>query len=220
MPKPKKRVQPAPKKKPGLSINDLAKHWKLSRTRIRDFIVGGCPKTTLQEADAWMRDREDKRKRTQPKLNAQKDGKDEELKGKPAKPRSPTRTGDILMDALANAVLVAEGAFEDYEYARVNKLATRSSRLSEHNKALEALLKAERAVREAMERRRVVIPITEAIEMCRRAIEAVIRRLKKLPNEQGPQCNPQNALHATQVLQAEVNKILDVGKRAIDDFKK
>lgn len=219
MPKAKKAVRSKARNAP-VSINDLVKHWKLSRTRVRDFIAEGCPKTSLKLADAWLKERQAKRAATQPKLNASKDGKDEEIKGKPAAPRAPSRTGDLLTDALNNAQAVAIGAFEDYEYARVNKLATRSARLSEHNKAVEALLKTQRATREEMERIRILIPISEATEMCRRAIEAVLRRLKKLPNEQGPQCNPKDPLLATKILQSQVDTIMNVGRKAIDEFRK
>lgn len=208
---------PKPKKKRVLSILDLVKHAKLSRTRIRDFIAEGAPKTSTLAFDKWRKDRGNKRVPTGGRPASK--FADEKLKGKPKDPKEPSRSGDSLLDALNNTIAVSEGAFEDYEHARVNKLGSRSARLSEHNKAIDARLKAEKAYREEMERRRLLIPISEATEMSRRAIEAVLRRLKKLPDEQGPQCNPQNPLLARQILQAEVNTIMDVGRRVVDAYK-
>ncbi len=209
---------PNRKKKTGVSILDLVKHTKLSRTRIRDFIAEGAPKTTFKAFDQWMKDRGQKRAPTGGRPASK--FADERLIGKPKKPKKPSKTGDSLLDALTNTILVADGAFEDYEWARVNKLGSRSARLSEHNKAIDARLRAEKAYREEMERRKLLVPITEATDLCRRSIEAVLRRLKKLPDEQGPQCNPQNPLLARQILQAEVNTIIAVGRKAIDSFKR
>lgn len=214
MPKAKKSVRA---KKAQLSTYDLVKHFKLSRTRVRDLIAEGCPRTSFKAADAWRKQRTPKRVPTQAGLN--ENGRDEKLKGKPEIPPDPSKTGDSLLDALTNAIIVSDCAFADFQSARVNKLASRSARLSEHNKALEARLKTEKAYREEMERRKLLIPIIEATDMCRRAIESVLRRLKKLPDEQGPQCNPQNPLLARQILQAEVNTIMAVGKKVLDVLK-
>jgi len=144
---------------------------------------------------------------------------DEKIKGRPQNQRKPVRTKDSLADALSNAILANEGAFEDYEFARVNKLGTRSVRLSEFNKSLDGRLKAERAYREEMEIRGVLVPKQQIVEMARRCMETVLRRLNKLPQEQGPQCNPQEPLMAVKILEREVDEIKAAGQIALNDLQ-
>lgn len=172
---------------------------------------------SLRAADLWRKNRGAKRERTDTKLSKFAD--EPRGKGRPVKAKQPSRTGDSLLDALLNSIAVADGAFEDYEYARVHKLGSRSIRLSEHNKAIDSRLKAEKAYREELERRRIIVPISEAIDMCRRTMEPVLRRLKKLPQEAGPQCNPQEPLNAVKILEGEINAIIATGRRALDAIK-
>lgn len=197
----------------GVSIFDLVRHWGVSRTRVREFISEGCPRDSYEAADAWRENRVLKRLPTNQPANLQ----DEPLaKGKKQKTRKPARTSDSLHDALQNAIKVSEGAFEDYENARVNKLATRSIRLAEHSRAVDMRLKAEKAYREELERRKLLVPIQDAIDMCRRTMDPVLRRLKKIPQEVGPQCNPQEALKAVSILELEINNVISIGRKALD----
>jgi hypothetical protein len=200
--------------KPKCNISQIAKRWGVSRTRVQQLVAEGCPANSFKAADLWRQARGQKRPPTNTKICKFAD--EPRGKGRPPKPKTPSRTGDSLQDALNNAIAVADGAFEDYEYARVNKLASRSIRLSEHNKALDSRLKTEKAFREEFERRKILVPVQEVTDMCRRAIEAMLRRLKKMPDEQSPQCNPQNPLVARGVLQNEVDAIIEVGRKSIN----
>jgi len=199
------------------SITEIANHWGVSRPRASKLVKEGCPTNSLKAADLWRENRG--RKREAPKSKLGKFADEPKRKGRPQTPRKPAKTGDSLLDALNNAIAVADGAFEDYEYARVHKLGSRSIRLSEHNKAIDSRLKAEKAYREEMERRKILVPIQEAVDMCRRTMDPVLRRLKKLPQESGPQCNPQDALTAVRILEAEVNTIIGIGRKALDAIK-
>lgn len=183
------------------------------------LVKEGCPLNSLRAADLWRENRGHKRNRTDAE-GISKFADEPKAKGRPQTPRKPADTGDSLLDALNNAIAVANGAFEDYEYARVQKLATRSIRLSEHNKAIEARLKAEKAYREELERRGILVNKHEITDLCRRSIDGVLRRFKKPPDEQGPQCNPQNPLVARGILQNEVNALTSVGRKAIDSNPK
>lgn len=209
---------PKMKSKAKCNITQIARRWAVSRTRVQQLMAEGCPTNSFQAADLWRKARGQKRPPTNTKICKFAD--EPRGKGRPPKPKTPSRTGDSLQDALNNAIAVADGAFEDYEYARVNKLASRSIRLSEHNKALDSRLKTEKAYREELERRETLVNKHEITDLCRRSIDAVLRRLKKLPDEQGPQCNPENPMVARGILQAEVNAIIAVGQKVIiNDLK-
>jgi hypothetical protein len=197
-----------------LSTREIARHLGVSQPMVVKLCKQGCPKNSLRAVDRWRQERGKKRAPTNSKNCKFAD--EPKGKGRPQKAKKPSQTGDSLQDALNNAIAVADGAFEDYEYARVNKLASRSIRLSEHSKALDSRLKGEKAYREEVERRKLLVNKHEITDMARRSIEAVLRRLKKLPDEQGPQCNPKNPLVARGILQNEVNAIISVGRKAID----
>lgn len=200
------------------STYELAEHLGVSQPRVVQLIKLGMPGNSLRAADRWRAERGSvKRVATNSKTEETSKFADEPTgKGRPKTPRKPSQTGDSLFDALRNSIIVADGAFEDYEHARVNKLGTRSVRLAEHNKAIEARLKAEKAYREELERRKLIVPLQEAMEMCRRTMEPVLRRLKKIPAEIGPQCNPQDPLTAVKILENEINAVIAVGRKALD----
>lgn len=195
-----------------ITQSELGRLTGLSHTAAAKLVKMGCPLTSRKAATAWMNGRELKRPPTTGKFADQKEPTDP----KPLTESKPSRTGDSLYDALQNAIMVADDAFEAYQEARVQRLSSRSVRLSEHSKALITRMKVEQVYREELERRNLLIPKSEAVEMCRRVMEPVLRRLKKLPQERGPQCNPQNALQAVTILQREVNAIIDTGRKALE----
>lgn len=169
----------------------------------------GMPTNSLKAAERWYLGREKKREAT----NGSKEVKETPERGRPKAVRLPSKTGDSLLDALNNAIAVSDGAFEEYELARVGKLPTRSARMSEHSKALEARLKTEKAYREEMERRGVLVEKPIIVEGVRRSLEPVLRRLNKLAGECGPQCNEHEPLKAVAILQRQVDEI----KKAVHD---
>jgi len=195
----------------------LAKHWGLTKVRVGQLVKQGCPLNSIRAADLWRKSRGQKRAPTNKTIaaNLQQRGK----RGRPKNPRKPSRTGDSLLDALNNAIAIADDAFADYQDARVtdNKLERRSL-LAEHSKALEVRMTTEKAYREEQERRNILVPRQEIIEVCRRALDQVLRALRKLPLETGPQCNPTDALLAKTILEREVNKIISIGRRALTEF--
>lgn len=188
---------------------ELAKHWGVSGPRVSQLVKEGCPLDSLASADKWRSDRGNKRV-----------GKVEEEPDRPVGEvppmRQPVKTGDGLDDALACSIMVCDGAFADYEYARVNGLGSRMLRLTEFNKALDSRLKTEKAYRMEQLRRGTLVDKIEITEMCRRCLDSVLRRLKKLPQEKGPQCNPQDSLRAVRILEAEVASIIQLGQDVIN----
>lgn len=197
------------------TIADIARHWGVSRPRVSKLVnKEGCPTNSLKAADRWRESRGQKRAAT----NKGDERMEKVAAGRPRAIKRPSKTGDSLLDALNNAIAVADGAFEEYELARVGKLPTRSARLSEHNKALDARLKAEKAYREELERRGVLVMKTEITEKCRRGLDSVLRRLNKLPQECGPQCNPSEPLMAVTVLQRAVDEIKGSAQMAMSEL--
>lgn len=180
---------------------------------IAKLVKAGMPTNTIKAAERWREARGAKRIAANGK-SANLHG-DEPLKGRPQLPRKPVKTDDPLGDSLANAILAADGAFADYEYARVNKLNTRSVRLSEFTKANEGRMKAEKLWREEQERRQILVPKAAITESTRRCMEAVLRLIKKLPGEVGPQCNPTDPLMATTILERKTNEIIEAGRKAL-----
>ncbi len=75
---------------------------------------------------------------------------------------------------------------------------------------------AETSYREEMERRGLLVDKGAIIELTRRVMDSVQRRLKKLPQERGPECSPENPLVAVGILETEVNSIIETGRKALD----
>jgi hypothetical protein len=206
----------------------------VTREHARVLVKSGCPTTTAEDVLKWRELNPPKRMPTNGKKRAasvvvksqrQKSsekavtGSKNAAEPKWKQPKIPQKTGDSLLDALNNAIHVADRAFEEYLFACENKLASIPLRLSEHNKALDARLKAEKAYREEQERRGVLTEKKKIYEICRIALEEVLRRIKRLPAESGPQCNRDNPMMAVKILEREVNAIIASGKAVIDDLK-
>jgi hypothetical protein len=80
--------------------------------------------------------------------------------------------------------------------------------LSIHTKAVEARFRAESAYRDERERRKILIPLAEAMEVARRGYDVIIQRLKALPQNVAPRCNPTDPHRAMTVLESECTAIL------------
>jgi glutamate-1-semialdehyde aminotransferase len=129
-------------------------------------------------------------------------------RGRPTKPHKPANTGDTLNDVLQDCIAVHQTAFVAYQNAACQELTSTSARLSEFNKAAQNRLEAEKSYREELERRGILVLRADIVDHCRRAIDTIARRVKKLPAEQGPQCNELEPLKAVRILQRAVDEIL------------
>lgn len=78
---------------------------------------------------------------------------------------------------------------------------------------------AERMAREELERRKVLVNKQHIVDYCRRLLDAVLKRLRRLPDETGPQCNPQNPLMGYEVLKRAVDAVLEAGLNALRDLQ-
>lgn len=225
-----------------LSKAEIGRILGVTRMQAGRLVKQGCPQTTPEEVLEWRRlnphkraptvgnRKEEAKPNTPQKKVVEKSVRQKVEQGEedPVEPRQKPKkmkkvnvkkTGDSLLDALNNAIYVADKAFEEYMMACENNLPTRSLRLSEHNKALDGRLKAERSYREELERREVLVDKHEVLQTARVAIEAVLRSLKRFPQEIGPQCNPDNPMMATKVLEREVAGVIATGAKEIHGLR-
>ena len=86
--------------------------------------------------------------------------------------------------------------------------------LSIHSKSIEARIKADRMIREELERRKILIPMTEAKTSVRRVCEIIVSRLSAMPQNIAPRCNPHNPEHAMEILQEECVGIIADAQKA------
>jgi len=202
------------------SFREIADHIGVSKGMVAKLKSKGMPVSSLRAAKLWR----SRQVLLRAPTHATKDRSEigevplPKLRREPRlrKPLVPARTEDSLQDALANAISVNNAAFELFEGARCRGgYGQLGPYVQIYSKSLDMRLKAERMVREEMERRGVLVNYHELIEKIRGCMNLVLKRLKRLPDEAGPMCNPQDPLHAYEVLQREVNDVLLTGQQAI-----
>lgn len=193
-----------------------------SRQYLSKLVERGMPETSIADATKW-RDENASRREGPPKPGAKKKAPVEEGKrgrGRPRKnPHIVAPTGDSLLDALNSAISVQQMAYAQVTDAvALKKTTTLAPLVSIHNKALEARFSAETMYRKELESRGLLVDKQAITEKCRRCLDTVLRRMRKLPNEAGPQCNEQEPLKATAILQRSVDEIISAGMGALRDL--
>jgi hypothetical protein len=138
---------------------------------------------------------------------------------KPALPPIPVESGDSLLDGLNAAIHAHKVSHILFDHACRMDSHMISARLSEHTRALTARFTAEESYRKEMQIRGVLVDKGIVFQSARQAIEAVLKRLRRLPIEVGPQCNPQESLRATKILQKAVDEIALVGNKEINAIR-
>lgn len=198
---------------------EIAQALNLSQSRVSKMARKGMPLDSIEAATEW-------RKKHQPK---KKSGGMRKLPRKSEKARkeappipmveAPKRTGDGLTDALAEAAAVREQAYVAFQHAVKHDPWGTSQRISEHTRSVQAYITAEAACRKEQEIRGVLVPKQQLLEHCRRALDMVLRRIKRLAIENGPQCNPTDPIMATKVLERAVDQLLAVGEKALKELR-
>lgn len=187
------------------TISELARTLGYSRQYMQRCVKDGCPTDTFENARLWF-GAHVKHPKKQPKSTEPE--------------RSIRRNGDAeavdLDEALDNAAIAAQEAWLLLKDAMVERKPSQISVfLNLHSKALEARVKAERMVREELERRRILIPVSEAQTDARRIIDIVVSRLSAMPQNLAYACNPSAPDHAFEILQRECTRILSDAQKAI-----
>ncbi len=196
------------------SLSEIAKHIGVSKTRAVQLKQMGMPVTNLRAAKLW-RDRQGLRRAP---TNGRPAVVPVKKVNRPRKSSEPSDTGDSLEDSLKDAIAVSKTAYRAYHDELLAESSSVSSRLSEFNKALRGRQDAERLYREELERRSILVPRSALVDKCRRAMDVMLRRLRKLPNETGPQCAGLEAIHIVTVLQKAVDEVLLSGQRSMNEL--
>lgn len=199
------------------SYAELAKHLQVSKPRICQLRKMGMPVGSLAAAEQW--------RRTNTVSRAPTNGQRMLVTAPQRKPRRLRKsanlqsTGDSQLDALNRINSTREAAFELFEDAKnTGNIAAISPLIALHSRIVMTYFRAESAYRAELERRGVLVNVHVITEKVRRCMEAVLKRLKRLPHESGPQCNPQDAMLAFNVLQRAVDDILLTGQQALRDL--
>jgi hypothetical protein len=87
--------------------------------------------------------------------------------------------------------------------------------LSIHTRAVEANVKAESMVREELERKRILIPLSEAQSMARKVVGAIVSRLNALPQNVGARCSLTDPQMTLAILEDECAAILKDAQQAL-----
>ena len=201
------------------SQTEIARHWGVSQPYVAKLVKKGCPTNSLRAADNWR----DANARQRAPTNAKRDCKFAVVERIPRRKfltiLKPSNTGDSLLDVLNNCITVANCAFEEFDHARINNLPTMSARISDHSSALIAFFKVEKMYRQEQERQSVLVNKHDILAMVRRCMDAVLKRLRRLPQECGPQCASQDPVRSYEILQRAVDEVLVAGQDAIRNLE-
>lgn len=208
------------------SAGQIAKDWSVAKSYVQRCLRKGCP-TDFEGARLWRTANTSKRATTSSKQIAkllaeekESDAPDprERRKGYFAnkKNRQPNGTpADRFTNALDSTIQAQEEAWRLLQEAMIEGRDSQIMvRLTVHTRAVEARIKAEVQHREELERQRVLIPLSEAKDLFRRGYDIILSRLRCLPQNVAPRCNPTNPHLAIAILEAECVEIIADARRA------
>jgi len=199
------------------SYSKIAGHLGISKSMVVKLVKKGMPVRSLTGAEKWRRARVLSRAPT--------NGQRMLVKATPRKPGRLRKTaslqasGDSMLDALNQIKYAREAAFELFLDAKnAGDLAAISPLIALHTRTVMTYFKAESAYRAELERRGVLVNKYEITEHCRRCLDAVLKRPKKLPQESGPQCNPGDPLLALKILHRAVDEVIATGRNVLQEL--
>lgn len=218
---------------------DIARHLGITKVHAARLVKRGCPTTSLKAALQWrnanppkrapvnrpesvllrrinQRAAEKSRKATGKPMGRSKGPPDP---SKPVLPPKPVESGDSLLDVLNAFIHVHEVSLALFDHACVHNQLAIPARMSEHTRAGMARMQAEEAYRKEMQIRGVLVDKGIVFQTARQSIEAVLKRLRRMPIELGPQCNPQEPLRATKIMQREVDVVISAGAKEIEAIR-
>lgn len=200
---------------------DIARDWGTTPQYVAAKVKEGCPTDSLENARLWRQahamSKGDSQKFSLRRLVDEHEDDSPEARERRKKylEEHPAIPKDLsIEDALLQARNTAAEAYRLLQEAMLTDLPSQiAPLLNIHNKALEALWKSEQCYREELERRGILIEVSAANELSRRAWQIVVSRLSALPQNMAPRCNPHDPNHAMELLQKECTSIVaDVRK--------
>lgn len=215
----------------------IAKRWGVSAVRVFQLVKEGCPTSSYAAADKWRVARGALRpptnaKTPEPKKPVPKSksksklSKRMEVEPPPPEPRkkrafdpAPEKTGDTITDTLNQIVYLTDRSNDNVIAAMEADSPSQNARMIEYCRMVEAKMKVEKTCREELVRRGTLVNQHDILATCRAALESVMKRLRRVAIELGPQCNPTDALMATKVLEREMESIMIGAAKVIRDLK-
>lgn len=210
---------------------EISRALGFSPSYINQLVDKGMPTDSIEAAIAWKNLNVGKREATNRKFKPAA-----AINSAPTPPVGPSTPPEeekredgeteppddgTLESALRAAVEVHQ------EAKRLVKSAMRRSAIPEippllaiHNKALEARYEGERQYREELEKRGELVPAADAISFFRKGIDALVTKIKRLPQSKAPLCNPQAPMLAFQVLEESVREILLDAQKILKEYVK
>ncbi len=193
----------------------LADALGISLPRVKQLKAMGMPTHCVEEAKRWRAVNTSKRAPTNGK-SASGPPLPPKLRAATRRALPPALSEDPLLDIL-NATRMRHCEIHGLVMDAMagGEIGSIPSLISISTKAAEAAMAAEKSYREERERRGVLVEQQPVIERCRRAIETMTQRIRRLPIESGPQCNPAEPHRALTILERAVAEVIEAGRRAL-----
>jgi len=197
------------------SIRQIALDWDCGRSYVQRCVKRGCPIESFEAARLWRQ--ANQQRSCNPAKQAGQNPTPQTEEVTPQKVSNwrqiPEELGDDFVLGTKEAVR------QSWRYLREalieGKVQKIGAWMALHSRAVEANVKAEAMVREEMERQKVLIPMSEAQTRVRKVVGVIVSRLKSLPANAGPRCNPINPDLAMTILEDECSSILKDARQAL-----
>jgi hypothetical protein len=209
---------------PNLTLAEIANDWGVSKPYVHKCVRRGCPVDSFENARLWREayassKAPTKSQRIARQLAEKEPSSEANRRGNgnsgPKKNRQPNAPADRFTNALDSTVQAQEEAWRLLQEAMIEGRDSKIMvRLTVHTRAVEARIRAAAQHREELERRRILIPLTEAMDLTRRGYDIILSRLRCLPQNVAPRCNPTNPHLAIAILEAECTEIIADARRA------
>jgi len=201
------------------SNRQIAKDWKCRPSWVDRCVKRGCPTDSFESARLWRQAHACSRPPTHPKAIARQiaeelDDDSPEVRERRKRyladePDETILPSQDLESALKHSIQLEHEAYRLARDAMIEEKESKIQiRLAIHGRAQENRIKIEQMLREELEKRKELIPYNVATEIFRRALDVILRRLKRFPQEKAPACNPQNPVHALGILEAGIDSIV------------
>jgi len=210
-----------------VTISELARAWGVSHQYTSKLAKKGMPLDSKESADLWREAYASSKAPSNPlrvarTVDEQNDdgslvaAKPQKccFENKPNGAKSPSKGS--LEDILLNARRAAHEAWRLlHESIIEGKKSKIQVLLNIHNKAVEAQLRAESAYRDELERRKILIPLSEAQLLVRKVVGVIVSRLNALPQNVAARCNLTDPRTTMTILEEECAVILKDAQQAI-----
>jgi hypothetical protein len=200
------------------TISEYARARGVSHQYISRLVKKGMPLDSFESGDLWREAHASSKPPTNPTRIARMIGEEDSRYSVSDARQGVSHErltsvkhlcGNALERALMNVQHAADEAWRLLSEAMIEGRASKIQVvLSVHNKAVDALFAAESTYREELERRRILIPLAEAMDIARRGYELILQRLKVLPQNVASVCNPVDPARAITALEFECTAIL------------